>query len=150
MTETHLDPEVRSFHVELEYPRLDNNVREVTVGLTDVRAADTIRITYDFERDGWRVGMDCTVEDGPVMRVTEENTEVAFIPAWNEEAGDDNPVSLEAVKAETTTEWACIASGIVRPLGSRPAAIEHAQLCGGSIQERQVTEWRPSDLESTT
>lgn len=84
MDNTNLDHEARSFHVELEYPRLNSNVQEVTVGLTDVRAADTIRITYDFERDGWRVGMDRTVEDGPIMRVTEENAEVAFIPAWNE------------------------------------------------------------------
>lgn len=60
------------------------------------------------------------------------------------------PVSLEAVKAETTTEWACVASGIVRPLGSRPAAFEHAQLCGGSIQAREVTEWRPVETEGET
>lgn len=93
MTETNLDREARSFHIELEYPRLDSNVQEVTVGLTDVRAADTIRITYDFERDGWRLGMDRTVEDGPIMRVTEENAEVAFIPAWNEK-----PTSVEVIQ----------------------------------------------------
>ena len=34
------------------YPR-KNKIKHLFVGLSDVRASDGIRITYDFERDGF-------------------------------------------------------------------------------------------------
>ena len=39
--------------IDLWYPRLDENVKEIEIGLMDVRAADGILVSYDFERDGW-------------------------------------------------------------------------------------------------
>lgn len=42
-------------NVELMYPRSEGNVKVVEVGLCDVRAADSIRIEYDFDRDGWSI-----------------------------------------------------------------------------------------------
>lgn len=76
-------------HVEVCYPRL-GATPEVTVGLMDVRAADDIRLHYDFERDGWVVSQQVSVyvedmgagighPDGPLWR------EVAFIEAWSEQ-----------------------------------------------------------------
>jgi hypothetical protein len=74
----------------LYYPRSHKGDDEpdVIVALYDVRAADDIRITYDFSRDGWVIWQakrtswpgDDTVCD-PLW------TEVAFCQAWqvNEE-----------------------------------------------------------------
>ena len=67
-------------HVDLWYPR-SRGIGFVEVGLVDVRAADSVRLSYDFDRDGWRIeqreGIDrggC-IEDGDWV-------EVAFLRAW--------------------------------------------------------------------
>ena len=69
---------------ELWYPRNPGNRDVVHVSLIDVRAADDLIISYDFDRDGWRIGMDRTRYTPGLMEVVTENEEVAFIPAWNE------------------------------------------------------------------
>jgi len=76
---------------ELWYPRNPGNRESVTVSLIDVRAADDLIISYDFDRDGWRIGMDRTRYTPGLMEVLAENEEVAFIPAWN-----DKPESEES------------------------------------------------------
>lgn len=73
--------------VDLCYPRMDDErVRAIEVGLSDVRAADQIRITYDFERDGWKIEQasifEWEVDDAVCDRGWKE---VAFIPAWSQE-----------------------------------------------------------------
>lgn len=72
-------------HADLWYPRCEGpRIREVQVGLMDVRAADDIRISYDFERDGWVIKQAVTYEapwDGPEDG-EEEWREVAFVKAW--------------------------------------------------------------------
>jgi hypothetical protein len=40
-------------HVELSYPGVGDNPTHIVLGLEHVRAADSIRMSYDFERDGW-------------------------------------------------------------------------------------------------
>lgn len=72
--------------VELWYPRSDNRPKHVEVGLLDVRAADEIRISYDFDRDGWKI------EQQQRFRFPEEDKErdpmwkeVAFVQAWGSE-----------------------------------------------------------------
>lgn len=74
--------------VELWYPRVDDSkVNEVQVGLCDVRAADDIRISYDFERDGWVVKQQLFWEgpnDEPVDDV-DHWYEVAFVQAWGQQ-----------------------------------------------------------------
>ncbi len=72
-------------HVDLWYPRSEDRPQAVFVGLVDVRAADGIRITYDFDRDGWRIEQ--------AQRFVWENDddcdpmwkEVAFVEAWASE-----------------------------------------------------------------
>lgn len=74
--------------VEVLYPR-SNGLRFVEVGLCDVRAADSLRISYDFDRDGW------VVEQAKYFTWDEHDadppdhgwTEVAFCPAWQMDTG---------------------------------------------------------------
>lgn len=69
--------------VDLWYPRSGNELREVEVSLMDVRAADSIRVSYDFERDGYIVKQASTFEWAYEDKVCDEDwQEVAFIKAW--------------------------------------------------------------------
>ncbi len=53
------------------------------IGLMDVRAADAIRVSYDFERDGYVIQQASIVEWDADDTVQDEDwQEVAFIPAW--------------------------------------------------------------------
>lgn len=80
-----------SICVDLRYPRTKANPKAVVVGLEDVRAADNVRISYDFERDGWRVeqpsrsrwDIDEPQDDGWV--------EVGFFQAWQKNVDGDAP-----------------------------------------------------------
>lgn len=79
-----------TFHVELEYPRLEGHVRFVEVDLVDVRAADGIRVSYDFERDGWRIEQASRFEwpaDDPVC--DPDWQEVAFVKAWGRDTREE-------------------------------------------------------------
>ena len=68
--------------IELWYPR-DGAVKFIEVGLVDVRAADSIRISYDFDRDGYVIE-----QAGQFVFDTEDAAcdpdwqEVAFVEAW--------------------------------------------------------------------
>ena len=70
---------------DLMYPRLPDRPNTVIVSLWDVRAADDLKIRYDFDRDGWVISMDLTHDDNSgIIKTVKEDQEVAFIPAWNE------------------------------------------------------------------
>ena len=45
----------RKMDIEFFYPTVDDNINEIEIGLSDVRASDGIKIHYDFERDGYVV-----------------------------------------------------------------------------------------------
>ncbi len=75
--------------VDLWYPGVNGNATHIEVGLCAVRAADTIRIHYDFDRDGYVIeqakrtqvlvrseGLADTYEE------REEWIEMAFLSAW--------------------------------------------------------------------
>lgn len=51
-------------NVELWYPRSTKPPHAVEVDLVDVRAADPIRITFDFERNGWLISREVEEGDG--------------------------------------------------------------------------------------
>lgn len=95
-----VDTQDRVVEVELWYPRTnDGRPDTVEIGLTDVRAADSIRVSYDFDRDGWviwqatrfsweadEVPSDCWVE-------------VSFVQAWGSKIpgpGDEGYVWKDA------------------------------------------------------
>lgn len=57
----------------LWYPRLEKNPTSILVELFDVRAADNLIVSYDYERDGW-----------VIARGLNPDREVAFIRSWEE------------------------------------------------------------------
>lgn len=66
--------------VPLWYPGAPGEVETIEVGLVHVRAADSIRISYDFSRDGYSIKQRATSKDEYDER--EEWREVAFVEAW--------------------------------------------------------------------
>lgn len=74
-------------HLDLWYPRSDGSpIKSFVIGLVDVRAADDIRISYDFERDGWKIEQASTFEWDVDDTVSDPDwQEVAFIRAWARE-----------------------------------------------------------------
>lgn len=72
--------------VELSYPRQEGNADTVEVEIECVRAADSIRITYDFERDGYVILQAGVFEwEADDKEQDEEWREVAFVQAWASE-----------------------------------------------------------------
>ena len=72
----------RAIHATLEYPRIEGNADHVIVSLSDVRAADDLRIEYDFDRDGWSIQQASRFEWALDEPVDEGWQEVAFVEAW--------------------------------------------------------------------
>jgi hypothetical protein len=81
-------------HAGINYPR-HNPINTIEVGMCDVRAADNIRIKYDFDRDGWVI-FQCR-ETHPFegekngiksYGLKEEWIESTFCPAWKFEVED--------------------------------------------------------------
>lgn len=74
--------------VALVYPELhppDAPRQYVEIGLEHVRAADSIRVWYDGERDGWVVEQAAVFEFEGDPPYDPEWAEVAFVPAWARE-----------------------------------------------------------------
>lgn len=83
--------------VELWYPRSDGSERFVEVGLVDVRAADSIRISYDFDRDGWRIEQASRWEWPAGDPVCDQDwQEVAFVQAWARDPREQEQHGKEA------------------------------------------------------
>lgn len=66
------------------YPGTDEQkINYLEVGLMAVRAADNIRIHYDFDRDGWAIEQASTFEwDSDDTELDDDWQEVAFVQAW--------------------------------------------------------------------
>ncbi len=76
--------------IDLWYPRVDGAVQHIEVGLVDVRAADSIRITYDFERDGYSIQQASRfafICGDPTC--DPDWQEVAFVEAWARQETDE-------------------------------------------------------------
>lgn len=70
--------------VEMKYPKISPH-KFVEVGLIDVRAADGIRISYDYDRDGWKIeqaGRFRWKSEEDEREVGNDWKEVAFVEAW--------------------------------------------------------------------
>lgn len=70
-------------YVDIVYPRCEGNQKFVNVGLMDVSAADPIRISYDFDRDGWVIEQ-ASIFSWPCGETVYDQDwkEVAFVQAW--------------------------------------------------------------------
>lgn len=68
---------------DLWYPGVEGNVDTIEVGLVCVRAADSIRIKFDYERNGYSILQASTFEweEGDEL-MDSDWQEVAFIEAW--------------------------------------------------------------------
>lgn len=74
-----------TMQVNLEYPR-DRDEKFIRIDLVDIRAADGIRISYDFERDGWKIEQASVFEwSGDDEECDPDWQEVAFVKAWQRE-----------------------------------------------------------------
>jgi hypothetical protein len=75
-----------TLHIDLWYPRSDDfEVKQIQIGLMDVRVADDIRVSYDFDRNGWVVQQASVFEWEPGDTEQDHGwTEVAFIKAWSQ------------------------------------------------------------------
>lgn len=72
----------REMTFEFTYPRYSNNIDSLIVGLGDVRASDGIRITYDFDRDGYVIQQPTQLSWNVDEVVDQKWKEVAFIESW--------------------------------------------------------------------
>ncbi len=88
--------------VEIYYPDRDmSKAAIVEVDLMDVRAADSIRIQYDFDRDGWVIRQASTFEWESGDEVCDPDwQEVAFIKAWAREKPSARQLQDERERAE--------------------------------------------------
>lgn len=81
-------------HLDFWYPRNEEPqaVRKMVIGLSDVRAADSIRVSYDFDRDGWKIEQASTFSwDGDDEKCDPDWQEVAFVKAWAREKPEAPP-----------------------------------------------------------
>jgi len=68
--------------VDFWYPRSDDAAKFIQIGLIDVRAADDIRVSYDFDRDGYLIEQPTATEEQFIEDGDWRWREVAFVPSW--------------------------------------------------------------------
>lgn len=86
-----MDDPQKILYVTLSYPRLPDRPAFVNVDLEDVRAADSIQISYDFERDGWSIQQASRFEWEIDDDVCDPDwQEVAFVAAWGRDSRGDH------------------------------------------------------------
>lgn len=65
------------------YPRTAGAVNKLVVGMCDVRATEDIRISFDFDRNGWKIEQESIYEWDEHDKVCDPGwKEVAFINSW--------------------------------------------------------------------
>lgn len=91
VTDDFLPPEIETrgtvVHVTLMHPCInDGRPNTVEVDQISVRAADSIRVTYDYDRNGWSILQASVFEwDADDTERDGDWQEVAFIEAWGRE-----------------------------------------------------------------
>lgn len=73
-------------HIELWYPGVEDNINKIVLGLMHVRASDSIRISYDFARNGWKIEQASIFEWSVDDEICDPDwQEVAFVQSWGRE-----------------------------------------------------------------
>lgn len=81
------------------YPRNEGHVTHIQVGIYDVRAADDIRIHYDFDRDGYAIEQASTFEwEEGDTKMDMDWQEVAYVQAWGRAGGQGRPIQTDLWK----------------------------------------------------
>jgi hypothetical protein len=89
----------RRISVALCYPDVEQNINAVEIELVDVRAADSILVSYDKGRDGWSIKQASKFEWEPGDEVCDPDwQEVAFIQAWARQPPDWTDRAIEAIE----------------------------------------------------
>ena len=68
---------------------ITRQVQTVVIYLEDTRAASPLYVTYDFERDGYVLSQERITDVNGYIETLEDNEEVAFVSAWNEDTNED-------------------------------------------------------------
>ncbi len=72
-------------YVTLSYPR-NSELKHIVVELSDVRANDGVRLTFDYDRDGWSIQQASTFEWECDDEVCDPDwQEVFFVEGWARE-----------------------------------------------------------------
>jgi hypothetical protein len=87
-----MDGRPLQYYLELIYPEIYRAAKTtVEIGMCHTRAADSIRISYESDRDGW------VIEQGSIFTWDMEDEvgdpawkEVAFIKAWGSDPEEDS------------------------------------------------------------
>lgn len=91
-----------TIEAELWYPR-NSHIKFVEVDLIDVRAADSIRISYDFDRDGWKIEQASKFSWNLDEPYDQDWQEVSFVQAWGrKETGEQEAERLGWTKNGST------------------------------------------------
>jgi hypothetical protein len=81
--------------VDLDYPGVNGNPEHIEIDLMHVRSADPIRVSYDFDRDGWVIEQAAVFAWAPEDKVCDpEWAEVAFVQAWARQRVPDPETNL--------------------------------------------------------
>ncbi|WP_019998879.1 hypothetical protein [Aureimonas ureilytica] len=80
----HVERRGQSLNVTLTYPAISKNgCVHVVVDQESVRASDGVRLTYDYDRDGWSIQQASRFAWSSDDKVCDEDwQEVAFIQSW--------------------------------------------------------------------
>lgn len=83
LNDAFVDTKKRTLCIDLEHPRVEENVRALKIGLSDVRGSDGIRVSYDFDRDGWVIEQASIFSWDPADEVQDDDwKEVALVQSW--------------------------------------------------------------------
>jgi len=79
----HVQQKGRTINVSLWYPDVNQNINSVEIDLFDVRAADSILVSYDKDRDGWSIKQASKFHWESDDEICDPDwQEVAFVQAW--------------------------------------------------------------------
>lgn len=104
-----------TIEVDLAYPRVHGHPTTIEIDLIDTRAADGLRVTYDFERDGWAIRQASTFSWADDDSVGDADwQEVAFVKAWARKKPDHMdwlPGHTHSADTGDIPVWGCPACG---------------------------------------
>lgn len=85
------DVEDYSLEVNIWYPR-QRSIQAIQVGLVDVRATDSIRVSYDFPRNGWKIEQASKFHWAAEGPMDDDWQEVAFVESWARAETDEQQI----------------------------------------------------------
>lgn len=69
---------------EFLYPMCEGHPKHIFINQESVRASDGIRVSYDYDRDGWKIEQPVWTDED---RMGETYVEVAFVQSWGNDTG---------------------------------------------------------------